>query len=308
MAQYETYLEIRSPQGKTTRVLIKESSIKLGRAPDAGCRIDSKDVSRYHAEMTLNDLGQWSIRDLKSRNGTILNGRVLNGNEANEGWMLMEPGDRIELGDFTLHLLMSNPFMDEQMGYAVSYTNVEIDEQPGPSARIIEHADGGLQITKDQLQKLARLMNSLVTSKEAKRRLDLLLDVLVSPGFDAQVVCVLKIEKMTGKAQVHGEPRGPRGLASVPRFSRTVLSALLSTGESVLAGGSGAIEVSFTDHARPGASGKTAAMACPVLGNEHVMVAIYAQVLQEHALDERLAVFDLAAQLFAAGEASWRGR
>ena len=63
----------------------------IGRSLDCDCRLSDDCVSRRHAEVWLED-EHWYLRDLGSRNGTLVNGtRVL---EAAE----IRPGDRVNFG------------------------------------------------------------------------------------------------------------------------------------------------------------------------------------------------------------------
>jgi pSer/pThr/pTyr-binding forkhead associated (FHA) protein len=46
----------------------------IGREPDCHLAVPSPAVSRRHAQLRLQD-GQWSIEDLRTRNGTWVNGQ-----------------------------------------------------------------------------------------------------------------------------------------------------------------------------------------------------------------------------------------
>ncbi len=63
----------------------------LGRAPENAIVVNDAAVSRKHAEITLKDAGYW-IQDLKSKNGTKVNGTLI------QALLLLKPGDRIEIG------------------------------------------------------------------------------------------------------------------------------------------------------------------------------------------------------------------
>ena len=68
-----------------------DSDLMIGRA--AGCDIELTDdtVSRRHAKLAFR-AGSWSIQDLGSTNGTIVNGKRV-------GRCQLEPGDRVRLGE-----------------------------------------------------------------------------------------------------------------------------------------------------------------------------------------------------------------
>lgn len=60
-----------------TWFLIKDEITTIGRAPDNKIRIEDINVSRYHAEIEYRDGNFW-FTDLKSSNGSLLNGNPVN--------------------------------------------------------------------------------------------------------------------------------------------------------------------------------------------------------------------------------------
>src|SRR5690606_10246318 len=62
-------------------------TLRIGRAPDAGLRLDHPSVSRDHAELEFRD-GAWQLRDLGSKNGSFLDGgRIGEATLAGESWL-----------------------------------------------------------------------------------------------------------------------------------------------------------------------------------------------------------------------------
>nr|HPM84492.1 FHA domain-containing protein [Candidatus Anammoximicrobium sp.] len=53
-------------------------TVTIGRAPTNLIVIKDERCSRYHAEVFLTQ-GQWTLRDLDSRNGTLVNGQKVSG-------------------------------------------------------------------------------------------------------------------------------------------------------------------------------------------------------------------------------------
>ena len=51
--------------------------LTIGRDDDCDIVIPDRQVSRFHAEVTLNENGDFMLSDLKSKNGTTLNGELL---------------------------------------------------------------------------------------------------------------------------------------------------------------------------------------------------------------------------------------
>lgn len=79
------------------RVLIDELPFKIGRLPDLGLSLPSKNVSKQHAEI-FEDNGFLSIHDLGSVNGTIVNGELVAGDQR------LRSGDVIRVANFELRI------------------------------------------------------------------------------------------------------------------------------------------------------------------------------------------------------------
>src|SRR5690349_20597305 len=69
---------------------LPEERITLGRNPDCNVVIDSNSVSRQHAQISWSE-GQYFLEDLRSRNGTLLNGTRI------DGRVRLHDGDRITI-------------------------------------------------------------------------------------------------------------------------------------------------------------------------------------------------------------------
>jgi pSer/pThr/pTyr-binding forkhead associated (FHA) protein len=71
-----------------------KESVKIGRNEDCEVTIDNLGVSRYHSEIITKD-GFYVLRDLKSNNGTFVNGKRIESYNLNDG-------DEISIGKFTI--------------------------------------------------------------------------------------------------------------------------------------------------------------------------------------------------------------
>ena len=86
-------LTIRTPDGKARKVILDNKDLTLGRSAATDlCYPDDSGLSRQHLvfEMAGN---RWQIRDLNSKNGTVVNGQRLNTDA-----LPLRAGDRISAG------------------------------------------------------------------------------------------------------------------------------------------------------------------------------------------------------------------
>jgi hypothetical protein len=73
------------------RLLVSPRGATIGRSRDCDIVVDDAGISRRHAEVRPGG-GSWSVEDLGSTNGVVVNGHPIHGRHP------LEPGDRIELG------------------------------------------------------------------------------------------------------------------------------------------------------------------------------------------------------------------
>jgi two-component system, cell cycle response regulator len=74
----------------------------VGRAPDAGVALMDGEVSRHHARIRVEE-GHVQVEDLKSTNGTQVNGELL------RGPVDLRAGDRLAIGGHVLKLVFLDP-------------------------------------------------------------------------------------------------------------------------------------------------------------------------------------------------------
>ncbi|MDW8247304.1 MAG: FHA domain-containing protein, partial [Sandaracinaceae bacterium] len=92
-------LLISDDEGRTTVVPLTNirEEITIGRKEGNTIRLTERNVSRYHAKLRHVD-GRYVIVDLNSYNGVFVNGRRISGEQ------VLQPGDRITIGDYQLTL------------------------------------------------------------------------------------------------------------------------------------------------------------------------------------------------------------
>ncbi len=112
-------LTIEDDEGNQTSLPLAHADYTLGRDADSAIRLTDRNVSRHHAKLSSKS-GEWTILDLKSYNGTFVNGiRVAE-------TQTLGSGDIVQLGDYRLELV------DEELdGKSLSETTADIT-QPVP--------------------------------------------------------------------------------------------------------------------------------------------------------------------------------
>ena len=90
-------LEVRYRDQHLARVALTPGQLVVGRAADAGLRLDNRFVSRYHCQF-VTTAGQTVVKDLGSRNGILVNGAARR--EAR-----LAPNDQVAIGEHTLTYL-----------------------------------------------------------------------------------------------------------------------------------------------------------------------------------------------------------
>ena len=97
------YLLIRDPLGRETVTrLLTGQRVTLGRAPTNHVVVPDEQASRLHAEIIPTSAG-WAIRDLASRNGTLLGSHPL------EDGKVLEPGDVVSIGRMQITFCEGDP-------------------------------------------------------------------------------------------------------------------------------------------------------------------------------------------------------
>ncbi|MFM7207504.1 MAG: sigma 54-interacting transcriptional regulator [Planctomycetaceae bacterium] len=91
-AESTCYLHVADPvAGESIVRLVPAGRVTLGRAPSNDVVLHDERASRVHAEVSDGD-GRWLIRDLNSRNGTLVNGEPVTGERP------LASGDMIKIG------------------------------------------------------------------------------------------------------------------------------------------------------------------------------------------------------------------
>jgi len=208
-------LTIRAPDGALQTVSITKDCITIGRSHDNDVFLPDQLLSRHHAEILKADSG-YTLKDLGSKNGTLLNGARVNVS------MPLAPGDSIVLGDYRLTFVRwSEPADDplsEDSGAQVFkardisdvFTRTSDDEQ-------------GLERQNRILTLLTRAAQDLVLHRPLNELFELVLDLLFQ-AVPAERGAVLIIE--AGEPIVRAS-RSRQG-EEITSVSRSITRAVLN--------------------------------------------------------------------------------
>ncbi len=95
-------LQLTNAAGITEDYQLNQDRMVLGRHPECDIVLDSASVSRQHAQI-VRERDQYFVEDLHSRNGTFVNGRLIQGRQ------LLADGDRLKICDLSLAFYTKEP-------------------------------------------------------------------------------------------------------------------------------------------------------------------------------------------------------
>src|SRR3954453_16524813 len=110
--------------GPTQRLDFESEEITIGRVDENDICLPKGNISKKHTRIVVKD-GKILVLDLKSTNGTYVNGRKLAGPQ------LISPADKVYIGDFILNV--EPPDMGGEAGE-------EVDGQPTMTPQLSEDA------------------------------------------------------------------------------------------------------------------------------------------------------------------------
>ena len=143
---------------KDSTIPLPDGEVTLGREPTNALPVIDPSVSRKHCLVRREEDGRFQIRDLDSRNGTVVNGVVVK-----EHWL--RHGDEIAVGDSVFLFLLEDESQSAPMG------RVEFDDsRPMAETRVI-HPKEVVYLQPD------RLLSELPAASQLARNLSALLKI-----------------------------------------------------------------------------------------------------------------------------------
>ena len=143
---------------KDSTIPLPDGEATLGRDPTNAVAMADASVSRRHCLLRREEDGRFQIRDLDSRNGTLVNGLVVK-----EQWL--RHGDEIATGDSVFLFLL------EDVDQAVPASRVEFDDSHPTAETKVIHPKEVLYMHPD------RLLRELPATSQVARNLNALLKI-----------------------------------------------------------------------------------------------------------------------------------
>lgn len=223
----------------------------IGRAPTNRIVLHDEVCSRYHCEVFQNGAA-WKIRDLQSRNGTLIDGKQV------EGEVELKPGQVIEIGPcelaFTYDLSQAFPKTlpeDSSDGDAANMTMNVLDFVPPPSEPTILHRErdnpfvvGSRSATLDrdrtsrELGQLYRLALDMGSANNSKQLAEIVLAGLAD-GTSADIGALLLLPTPASPGDEVGElslvAYRSSGERPYQKVSEYLSSTVLKSREAILA-------------------------------------------------------------------------
>jgi serine phosphatase RsbU (regulator of sigma subunit) len=211
----------------------------LGRHPECDIVLDVGAVSRQHACVTRTN-NDFFVEDLKSRNGTFVNGELVQGRHK------LHENDRLKVCDIVLVFHLGSPTRTDphqQMTNDDSSRATFIDDTHEKSSATImssfdvDSSNSGLQISINpelKLQALLEITRNLATTIDLNLVLSKVLDSLFKIFIQADRGFVV-LKDPTSDALIPKAVKYRRGDDSESiRISRTIVNQAMSTREAIL--------------------------------------------------------------------------
>ncbi len=224
-----------SPPGDDIR--FETERAVLGRHPDCDVVLDSASVSRQHAQL-LKESGQFFIEDLHSRNGTFVNGRLIQGRH------LLQDGDRLKICDLTFTFYSSEP-SDKIATLDTSGSSIALlfdDAAETATSTIMSKLDvapsnAGVRLTVNpevKLRAMIEIAQNLGKAISPNEVLDSLLNSLFKIFIQADrgfvVLRTLPDGVLVPKAVKHRRP----DMEDQIRISRTIVNQVMTSQQAIL--------------------------------------------------------------------------
>jgi phosphoserine phosphatase RsbU/P len=230
-------LQLSNSSGTSEDVKVEQDRMVLGRHPDCDIVLDSASVSRQHAQL-LREGGQYFIEDLHSRNGTFVNGRIIQGRHP------LGDGDRVKICDlsFVFYTNQPAPNLSGLVGGDSSLALMIDDSHHNSTSTIVSKLDivgsnSGVRLTVNPEAKLramieiAQNLGKAVSLDEVlSKLLDSLFKIFIQADRGFVVLRSMPDGLLVPKTVKHRRP----GMEDQGRISRTIINQVMKSQEAIL--------------------------------------------------------------------------
>ncbi|HEY7302898.1 MAG TPA: adenylate/guanylate cyclase domain-containing protein [Bryobacteraceae bacterium] len=271
-------VEIQLLDGSKSRVPLEKGVIRIGRSEDNDIVLKHISVSRWHASIARETGGGMILTDLKSANGSLLNGERISGPVA------LQHDDWIQLGQFRL------TFREEDDGepFTIETAGVDLDrlqkdphllaastaKQPDTSSQLRSLEllyEMGLTLAKGHsIEEVRKLVIELLFKIEEVSRAAVLLWNEETGSFDDSQIHL----RSGNSTQEWSGPYDPRTLV----MSRTILNRVKQENRPMLIRDAKA-DVALSSAASVVRAGIQAAFCSPVFCQDRLLGVLYADNL-----------------------------
>lgn len=298
----EAYVEIHDSDGTLlARHQIEGVHALIGRSEKAHVLLDSKRISRLHAEIYRDPFGRWWVRDLESRNGI-----KVNGNDVID-WML-RTGDTIKIGDFYMVFRLIYASAEDKALGELTAAPISTNSQEDSEIQVFAGMDP-VKIDARHLQTLISFGTKMLETENQKLRLELLCRLMIRRDFRGRVAAVLRMSKTEPDSppQMLFEARSRVGGEPLPYVSRGLLRVVRASEAPALASnvtpGGDVVGLSLSSDVEP-----MSALACPLRNTSRYLDVLYAVLPPEFGRSEWLALAQLASMQYQQAETAWAAR
>lgn len=225
-------------QGAATPFELKEPETTFGRHPDCTVQLQSNMVSRSHARIFQKD-DRFYLEDLKSGNGTYLNGKQISEPVA------LSHGDKFKFGPLLLRFEAEEQSRDDTAKSTVlgAATNIGFElteEEIGGGSTIMGSVDNAAGFGMLDVQPQAKLKavldisRSLAGTVELSHMLPKLLDTLFEIFPAADRGSILLRDEKSGQMIPRAIKHRREGTDESVKLSRTILNTVLEEKKAIL--------------------------------------------------------------------------
>lgn len=270
-----------SGSGVGTRYVLSESKQRIGRDSRCEIHLDDTETSRKHAEIEFAK-GEYLLTDLKSSNGTIVNGKVIQSK-------VLCDGDRIQIGKFlfVFRLRESNPSStdkdyltqsiaivpDGAMDSSQIRSRADLSDPVGETEFFDPETANPLSVNKSQWEIMYRTSLAVSRTLDINQLLEQIVD-LIFQWVQCDHACVMLQDASTGALNpVYRKNRKIQSNHQIT-ISKTILDYVLKKEEGVLTSNAKE-DRRWNSSASIEASGVCEAICVPMRGRYGVVGVLY---------------------------------